>query len=64
MKVFFPIIVCFLYAALAKEPFLHFKEPVKPFISVLSPNTLKQFDQQSKEESSKFLEEEDTSSLS
>ena len=64
MKVFFPIIVCFLYAALAKEPFLHFKEPVKPFISVLSPNTLKQFDQQSKEESSKFLEEEDTSSFS
>ena len=64
MKVFFPIIVISLYAALAKEPFLHFKEPVKPFISVLSPKTLKQFEQQSKEEPSKFFEEEDTSSFS
>ena len=64
MKVFFPIIVCFLYAVLAKEPFLHFKEPVKPFISVLSPKTLKQFEQQSKEEPPKFLDEEDTSSFS
>lgn len=64
MKTHFILLIFFFYSFLAKEPFLNFQQPVKPFISVLSPDSLKQFDQVPNKNQYKNLQKEKIDSLS
>ncbi len=56
MKALLFVLFCFFFGIITKEPFLHFQGPIKPFISVLSPDSLNQFDQVQNKNSQKFLE--------
>ena len=50
------LLVCLFQLILTERPFLDMERPFKPFISVLSPNSMKQFESSPTKKESKFLE--------
>ena len=50
------LLVCLFQQILTERPFLDMERPFKPFISVLSPNSMKQFESSPTKKESKFLE--------
>ena len=53
------LLICFFQIVLNKRPPETFKKPIKPFISVLSPDSLKQFEKTSDFNKNKFLQKKE-----
>ena len=58
-KKIFLLLIYFFQIVLNKTPFQNIKRPFKPFISVLSPESLKQFEKVPEKKQSKFLQKKE-----